>query len=1088
MSSRSFTPKHCFALFSVALSFEAAAISYVEGDGNVALTYDTSVFDGANYAGGFVEFNISNSTVNDQLSLLEDSAPDVSANAVSIVEGIVYLGNGSVATAVGAVDAVANGSDGRALRVNLVNAFENGDFSQGNAGDIVIQGWTTDTSGPIFFGQDTIAGLPTPIDSTTPASSAGDTNVPVVSGNYDAMLDTETRSGSGLSVELSSSGIRTLQGFDIVRGPAIFSNGAVVLAAGDEVSFDWRALGGGDAYDVYGYIIDINTNHIEVLLDETGADDTATSPWVTESITVSQAGEYRFVFVAGTYDFTGGRLAGAQLYVDDVTVTQSVAPAAFDAARMVDLSHKLRFENANDDIDTTTRNVSITAEDSLAQQDTTSTNITIAAVNDVAAIQVNNGAVVAEGGSVVLDASALDVIDPDDSDADLQYTLTTLPANGGLLLQGAALTQGSTFTQADIEAGRLSYQHDGSDTLSDTFGFDLSDGTAVSSDVFAIQVNTDTDDDGLPDVIDDDDDGDGIPDVDEGSGDSDGDGIDDSLDPDTDNDGIPDYAEGAGDLDGDGISNAMDLDSDGDGIPDSVELRTGDADNDGIDDAFDVDQTGGTDSNGDGIDDNAKGVDSDGDGQPDYLDIDADNDGIPDAIEGSAEQDADADGIDDAFDVDQRGGDDSNADGIADNARPIDTDGDGIADYLDLDTDNDGILDSVEAQLAGEDVDGDGIDDAIDADITGLADNNNDGIADNSLVDTDNDGRQDFRDLDSDNDSIPDVTEAGLSDDDRDGMSDNSVTTDAPQDSDADQRADYVDVDADEDGSNDIEQAGNGALDGDGDGRIDDVTDKDIDGIADIVDTASDYFGLHGGDKDNDGVLDHLDRDDDNDGISDAAEGDGDHDKDGVADRSDRDSDNDGLPDKLEAGQVRLSGEDSNNNGIDDALDAEITGGADSNGDGVDDAYAPLDTDNDGVPNYLDNDSDNDGLSDLYEVAGVTVTGKDDDNDGIDNAFDVDITGGVDANNDGVDDARVSPVDTDGDGMPDHLDTDSDNDGFDDRSEDGDFNNDGINDRLQAEARIETAREGGGGASGPLFGLLLLLTASLRKMVRLRRR
>ena len=70
-------------------------------------------------------------------------------------------------------------------------------------------------------------------------------------------------------------------------------------------------------------------------------------------------------------------------------------------------------------------------------------------------------------------------------------------------------------------------------------------------------------------------DNDGIPDIIEGLDDADGDGIPNSLDTDSDNDGIPDVVESAGDLDGDGISNYLDWDSDGDGVSDSVEALLG---------------------------------------------------------------------------------------------------------------------------------------------------------------------------------------------------------------------------------------------------------------------------------------------------------------------------------------------------------------------------------------------------------------------------------------------------------------------------------------------------------------------------------
>ena len=61
--------------------------------------------------------------------------------------------------------------------------------------------------------------------------------------------------------------------------------------------------------------------------------------------------------------------------------------------------------------------------------------------------------------------------------------------NGTLLLNGNALALNSTFTQGDVDAGRISYSHDGSETLSDTFGFSVADGTTtLTGRTFAITV------------------------------------------------------------------------------------------------------------------------------------------------------------------------------------------------------------------------------------------------------------------------------------------------------------------------------------------------------------------------------------------------------------------------------------------------------------------------------------------------------------------------------------------------------------------------------------------------------------------------
>lgn len=97
---------------------------------------------------------------------------------------------------------------------------------------------------------------------------------------------------------------------------------------------------------------------------------------------------------------------------------------------------------------------------------------------------------------------------------------------------------------------------------------------------------------------------------------------------------------------------------------------------------------------------------------------------------------------------------------------PLDSDGDGVADYLDLDSDNDGIPDNVEAQAtasyiapSGTDVDGDGLADVYDAD-TGSSDPVV--SAGLSAVDTDGDGTRDYLDADSDNDGTSDAAESGF--------------------------------------------------------------------------------------------------------------------------------------------------------------------------------------------------------------------------------------------------------------------------------------------------------------------------------------
>ncbi|MEN8901362.1 MAG: gliding motility-associated C-terminal domain-containing protein, partial [Nonlabens sp.] len=223
--------------------------------------------------------------------------------------------------------------------------------------------------------------------------------------------------------------------------------------------------------------------------------------------------------------------------------------------------------------------------------------------------------------------------------------------------------------------------------------------------------------------------------------------------------------------------------------------------------------------------------------------------------------------------------------------------------------------------------------------------------------------------------------------------------------------------------------------------------------------TSADGFQLIP-DNDDDGVPDPVDIDDDNDGILDVLEGGGDSDGDGIPDWFDQDSDGDGIPDNVEsqtsAGYISPSGNDSDGNGLDDAY--ETTPG---NGEGID----LLDFDQDGVPDYLDDDSDNDGVPDSTEgfdfdndgVADILSAGIDLDMDGLDDAFDGDLNGYIDPN--GVVVVVADPTNdlnnTDGDSEPDYRDIDDENDGivtgldsiFDD------FDGDGVPDYLDVDPR-----------------------------------
>ncbi|MDG2461487.1 MAG: flagellin [Luminiphilus sp.] len=209
-------------------------------------------------------------------------------------------------------------------------SFKNGDFEVDVPDSNSITGWDI-VERVIIFGTDSIAGHVTPSD---PVAKGTDQNTPSNAGNMVVTTSSAQASVGSQSVRLTSSGITTSGGFDTVRGPALISQDQVTFKVGDSLSFDWRAQGGGDAYDVYAYLLNVSTGETVEMLNDTGAAAGATTNWQSETLTVSKPGTYRFVFVGGTFDASGGKAAGAQLFVDNIVATST--ETTFDFALATD--------------------------------------------------------------------------------------------------------------------------------------------------------------------------------------------------------------------------------------------------------------------------------------------------------------------------------------------------------------------------------------------------------------------------------------------------------------------------------------------------------------------------------------------------------------------------------------------------------------------------------------------------------------------------------------------------------------------------------------------------------------------------------
>ncbi len=107
-------------------------------------------------------------------------------------------------------------------------------------------------------------------------------------------------------------------------------------------------------------------------------------------------------------------------------------------------------------------------------------------------LETNTGVTVLEGGSTQISSAVLNTTDADTAASDLLYTVVTAPVNGRLLDSGGVPV--SMFTQLNIDAGTISYQHFGDENTGDTFTFTVGDdATTLSAATLTIVVTPQND-------------------------------------------------------------------------------------------------------------------------------------------------------------------------------------------------------------------------------------------------------------------------------------------------------------------------------------------------------------------------------------------------------------------------------------------------------------------------------------------------------------------------------------------------------------------------------------------------------------------
>ena len=212
----------------------------------------------------------------------------------------------------------------------FLNGGMNGTLVPSGNNTFTISGWTFYNERVQLNGNSVVAGFPTPTDTNIPPlCPCPNDNCTLVAESYTTQLS-NTAPPPGASSYADMDSVLTSQlGYAIAHGPYMVSATSVALKAGSVVSFDWRANQGGDAYDVFAYLLRTDSggagNTIE-LLNEVGGNGV----WQTKTVSIPTAGSYTFVFMSGSYDQSGGLALGASLEITNVLITGNYAITSLD--------------------------------------------------------------------------------------------------------------------------------------------------------------------------------------------------------------------------------------------------------------------------------------------------------------------------------------------------------------------------------------------------------------------------------------------------------------------------------------------------------------------------------------------------------------------------------------------------------------------------------------------------------------------------------------------------------------------------------------------------------------------------------------
>lgn len=170
-----------------------------------------------------------------------------------------------------------------------------------------------------------------------------------------------------------------------------------------------------------------------------------------------------------------------------ITMTGNIAPSSYQLAM-----RSISYVNSSQNPSVTQRDITIVATDVDGHVGTTGHSyVNVVPKNDAPVSAGDTAATLNEGALYTLTTGDLSATDVDDAAATLDYIISTAPTKGTLFRDAngndiadsgetLSATAGAgvitSVSQGDIDAGLVKYQHDGSETTSDSFVFKVEDG------------------------------------------------------------------------------------------------------------------------------------------------------------------------------------------------------------------------------------------------------------------------------------------------------------------------------------------------------------------------------------------------------------------------------------------------------------------------------------------------------------------------------------------------------------------------------------------------------------------------------------